>query len=212
MEMTEFTVFRHGQTADNLARILQGHRDTPLDDVGRLQARCAGMRIKGGHYDALFSSDLLRAFETAQIIGAAVGLEPVPEKRLREWHLGELEGRNVKELLERYPDIINCFNVESGDLPVPGGESHGTFEKRVTGCLDALADAFVGKKVILVTHGGVMRAIFKHIVGPTAAGNMLPSSENVSYNTFFRYADGRWRLRCWNDVSHLTQYRESVTF
>ena len=210
--MTEFTVFRHGQTADNLARILQGHRDTPLDDVGRQQAAYAGMRIKGGHYDALFSSDLLRAFETAQIIGAAVGLEPSPEKALREWHLGELEGRHVTELLEQYPDIINCFAVESGDLPVPGGESHGTFEKRVTDCLDALADAFVGKKIILVTHGGVMRAIFKHIVGPTAAGNMLPSSENVSYNTFCRYADGRWRMHCWNDVSHLTQYRESETF
>jgi probable phosphoglycerate mutase len=170
------------------------------------------MRIKGEHFDALFSSDLRRAFETAQIIGAAVGLEPVPEKALREWHLGELEGRPVKELLEKYPEIIDCFNVESGDLPVPGGESHGTFEKRVMSCLDKLADAFVGKKIILVTHGGAMRAIFKHVVGATAAGNMLPSSDNVSYNTFFRYADGRWRLRCWNDVSHLTQYRESVTF
>jgi probable phosphoglycerate mutase len=212
MEMTEFTVFRHGQTADNLARVLQGHKDTPLDDVGRLQARCAALRIKGGHFDAVYSSDLRRAFETAQIIGTAVGLEPVPEKALREWHLGVLEGRPVKELLEKYPEIIHCFDVESGDLPVPGGEAHGTFEKRVTDCLDKLADAFVGKKIILVTHGGVMRAIFKHIVGVTAEGNMLPTSDNVSYNTFFRYADGRWRLRCWNDVSHLTQYRESVTF
>ena len=91
MEWTEFTFIRHGQTADNVAGILQGHRDTPLDEIGRQQARMAAERLSNQTIDAIFASDLSRAFETAQIIGDAVGVTPVPEKRLREWHLGELE-------------------------------------------------------------------------------------------------------------------------
>ena len=107
---------------------------------------------------------------------------------------------------------MECFNVDSGDLPVPGGESHGAFEDRIAQCLDDLADQWIGKSIIIVTHAGSMRAVFKHIVGAVAPGNMLPICSNVSYSSFFRYADGRWRLRCWNDVSHLAYCRDSVTF
>ena len=210
--VTEFTLIRHGQTADNVAGILQGHRDTPLDDMGRRQAQSAAERLRGSHFDAIFSSDLRRAFETAEIIGKAVGVTPVPTRELREWYLGELEGQYSKDLWVKYFDIMECFNVDSGDLPVPGGESHGAFERRIAQCLDDLADQWIGKSIIIVTHAGSMRAVFKHIVGAVAPGNMLPICSNVSYSSFFRYADGRWRLRCWNDISHLEYCRDSVTY
>lgn len=211
-DRTEFTLIRHGQTADNVAGILQGHRDTELDDTGRLQAHYAAERLLHQKFDAIFSSDLRRAFETAEIIGKAVGVTPVPMKELREWHLGELEGQFNKDLWEKYFDIMECFNVDKGDLAVPGGESHGAFEERIGRCLDDLADKWIGKHIIIVTHAGSMRAVFKHIAGPVAAGNLLPICSNVSYSSFFRYVRGGWRLRCWNDVSHLPSVRDSVTY
>ena len=162
MEKTEFVLFRHGETPDNQAGILQGHRNTPLNDLGRRQAEMAAARLKGEHFDAIFASDLLRAFETAQIIGDAVGVTPVPEKRLREWHLGELEGQYSKELWKSHFDIMNFFADGKGDISVPGGESRSTFEKRVADCMEEIADKCEGKSVIIVTHTGVLHAIFKH--------------------------------------------------
>lgn len=211
MDTTEFVILRHGQTADNVAGILQGHRNTPLDDTGRSQAHRAAKRLAGTHFDVIYSSDLLRAFETAEIIGKAVGVTPVPTRDLREWHLGELEGQHSKELWESHFEIMNCFLEDKGDIPVPGGESRYTFEKRVTDFLEKVAEAHIGQSVLLVAHTGVLHAIFKHITG-LGAGRCLPLSGNVSYNSAFRYADGRWRLRCWNDVSHLTEVRNSMTF
>ena len=212
MEKTEFVLFRHGETADNQAGILQGHRNTALNDLGRRQAQMAADRLKGGNFDAVFASDLLRAFETAQIIGEAVGLTPVPEKRLREWHLGELEGQYSKELWKSHFEIMNFFADGKGDIAVPGGESRYTFEKRVADCMEEIADKCEGKSVIIVTHTGVLHAIFKHIAGPLAAGNFQPVCSNMAYNRITRVAKGKWRLHCWNDVSHLTEFRNSVTF
>ena len=212
METTEFVMLRHGQTADNVAGILQGHRNTPLDDTGRSQARMAAGRLAGTHFDAIYASDLLRAFETARIIGEAVGVTPVPTAGLREWHMGELEGHFSKELWKSHFEIMNCFLEDKGDIPVPGGESRYTFEKRVVDSLEKIADAHVGQRVIIVTHTGVLHAVFKHIIGPIGAGKFQPLCSNVAYNSAYRSADGRWRLRCWNDVSHLTEVRNSTTF
>lgn len=212
MDKTEFVFFRHGQTADNVAGILQGHRNTPLDDLGRRQACMAAERIRNMHIDAVFSSDLLRAFETAEIIGEAVGVVPVPTRGLREWHLGDLEGRFSKDLWNDYFEIMNCFREDTGDIPVPGGESRYTFEKRVVDCIEKIAAENEGKRVVIVTHTGVLHCIFKHIVGPVAAGNFQPVCSNVSYNSASRTSEGRWRLSCWNDVSHLTEFNTSLTF
>ena len=212
MERTEFTFIRHGQTADNVAGILQGHRDTPLDEIGRQQARITAERLRKEPCDAVFSSDLLRAFETAQIIGEAAGVVPVACRELREWHLGELEGQPSLELWKNHFGIMNCFNEDLGDIPVPGGESRYTFEKRVALCIEEIADRCVGKHVIIVTHTGTMHTLFKHIAGPLAAGILYPVCSNVSVSKAFRLADGKWRLRCWNDVSHLTHVRNSETF
>lgn len=210
MEFAEFYFIRHGQTADNLLGILQGHRDIELDETGCRQAELLGERLRDIRFDVIFSSDLKRAFKTAEIIGRAVNIVPIPMKELREWDLGELEGVRWKELREKYPEVVDCFNFESGDVAVPGGESHGAFESRIFNCLEELGKAWCGKRIIVVTHGGVLRAVFKHIVGPVAAGNMLPVTSNVSFSNAIRYADGRWRLRCWNDISHLPAVNESL--
>ena len=214
MADTDFTVIRHGQTAENLKGILQGHLNTPLDSVGRLQAFNAAERLADEKFDFIFCSDLLRVKETAAIIGEKLHLSPVFQPELREWHLGELEGQECSSLWERYPEVMNAFKFDDGqDVQVPGGETKYQFFSRISGYLDFLAENCSGKRILIITHGGVMRAIFRHIAGSPRKGCMIPPTDNASYSRFFRRGE-YWQLSCWNDVSHLknTPHRESVTF
>ena len=212
---TDLTIIRHGQTAANLQGILQGHFDTRLDDTGRMQAQCAADRLRGEPpFDAFYSSDLARAWETAEIIGRALGSQPVPLTDLREWHLGELEGSPRPELQRLYPEIMDSFLFEpAGDVTVPGGESRNAFFERVANCLDRLAARHAGQRILLVTHGGVMRAVYRHAAGNIAPGCMIPMTTNASYSRIF-YRGGFRQLGCWNDISHLKNIpvRESSTF
>ena len=212
---TDFTIIRHGQTRANIQGILQGHFDAPLDDTGRRQAVCTAERLLDEvPFNILYSSDLQRAWETAGIIGKALGLLPVPLPELREWHLGDLEGRPRSELQRLYPEIMNSFQFDpEGDIPVPGGESRETFFARVARCLDRLAELHAGQRVLLVTHGCVMRAVYRHAAGFIRPGCMIPMTTNASYSRVF-YRGGFRQLGCWNDISHLKNIpvRESSTF
>ena len=211
--ITCFTVIRHGQTAANLAGILQGQFDTDLDELGIKQAECVANKLAAEEFDFIFASDLQRAMHTAQIIAEQLHLPAIPASALREWNLGDLQGRPVCELQKEYPNVLDAFKYEGGNFNVPGGESRENFYSRIAECLDDFAGKYAGKKLLLVTHAGVMRAIFKHIAGPVRNGALLPATVNASVSSFCN-RDGEWQLRSWNDISHLAnvQFRDSVTF
>lgn len=209
---TEFIVVRHGETNENLDGILQGQSDTKLNALGLRQAQCVADRLKHEHLDLIFSSDLSRASKTAGLIAEFHQLPVHPLHALREWDLGELQGRKVSELRDEFPDVMAAFRFEN-DVRVPGGESRCDFNQRVADCLDEMSERFDGKRVLLVTHAGVLRAMFRHVVGPVSESSCLPRTTNASISSF-RYSDGFWQLVCWNDASHLRNLgeNESVTF
>ena len=215
MPTTDFSLIRHGQTEANIKGILQGHTNTQLDETGICQAQCAAKRLIGEKFDLIFASDLDRALHTARIIVDQIGGEIIPTPKLREWHLGELENRPTKELWETYPQIMECFRTQqTEDIAVPGGESFFEFNKRIADYLDFLSKEYEGKRILLVTHGGVLRSVFQHITGGIVPdGRLLPLISNVSYSRFTR-RDGLWQLCCWNDVYHLKDVgvRENVAF
>lgn len=210
---TDFTLIRHGQTTANMSGILQGFLDTELDETGIRQAECAAERLRDEKFDCIFSSDLKRAMQTAQIIARFHDLEVVPVKELREWHLGDLEDRPCAELKKQYPEIMHCFGLDGGEVVVPGGESRLEFFRRVADCLESMAEKHAGKRILLITHGGVLRAVFRHVVGMVTAQAMIPVTSNASYTHFVK-RDKLWQLCCWNDVSHLKSVgvRASSTF
>ncbi len=209
---TEFILIRHGQTMENRQGIIQGQRNTLLDALGIRQAECAAQRLAAERFDAIYSSDLARAMDTAGAIASHYNMEIIPCPALREWNLGELEGRPRCELEEQYEELIKSFNFDYNDIQAPGGESRAELNRRVATCLDELAQRHTGQKLLLVTHAGTMRAIFRHITGPVC-GNMLPRTDNGSYSRFFRHIHG-WQLCVWNDVSHLAGAgcHDSITF
>lgn len=201
--VTEFVAIRHGQTAENASHVLQGHLDTGLDATGWRQAAALAARLRQeGGFDRLVCSDLRRARETAGVLGAALSLPLELEPALREWNLGVLQGHSRFRLDVLFPDVVAAFTPAGGDVVIPGGESRRALECRVTGCLERLLASCSGERLLLVTHGGALRALFRYLSGETLLAQPTPATDNAGYSHFC-HQSGRWRLTCWNDTAHL---------
>ena len=200
-----FVIVRHGETDANRTGLLQGQSNCPLNDNGRRQAAAAAGRLREERFDAAYASDLDRAFETARIVAEPhPGLTVRPARELREWFLGDLEDRPQRELLKIYPAEMASFRREQAEVRIPGGESLSEFQTRVSDFMTALADANAGKRILLVTHGGVLQRIFRMAVGPTSPENLLSLSVNASICIVKRHIElAAWQLVAWNSADHL---------
>jgi len=163
--VTLLTLVRHGQTDWNLQRRIQGATDIPLNDTGRADALAAAQTLQGGDYDAIYTSPLVRARETAQIIAGQLGLaEPALTKGMREREFGVAEGTEVADYIARY----GGWSAE-----VPGAETLDAVCERAMDSLDRIARAArrrsapTAESLIVVTHGGVIRALLMHVSGGT---------------------------------------------
>ena len=150
---------RHGETNDNRepARF-QGFTDTPLNDTGRAQAHELAERVAGDGIRALWSSDLIRASETAEIVGARLGLEPRFDPRLREGMRGRWEGHLMADIERKEPELYAAWRRGGAEFRFPGGESLLEQQQRVTAALlDIHATALL--PALVVCHGGSIRVM-----------------------------------------------------
>ncbi len=158
--MAELWLARHGQTDDNRdGDIFQGFRDTPLNDTGRRQAHGLAQKLLADGsltLQALFCSDLSRAHETASIVGAAIGLDPVPDARLREGNRGRWEGRRMSEVAREEPELYAAWMTAGPEFRFPGGESLLEQQTRVLGAL-AEYRSTAALPVLAVCHRGSIR-------------------------------------------------------
>jgi probable phosphoglycerate mutase len=201
---TELILIRHGETAWNRERRMQGQTDTPLSDTGRAQADAVGRRLARHPFAALYSSDLSRAWETAAAIARAhvQGHDIRREPALRERTFGVFEGLTYDEMAQRYPDEHARFSARDPDYAVPGGESPRQFFERSLACLEAIARAHEGESVVVVTHGLVLDTLHRAARNlPLQAKREAPLL-NASLNTFQRSAQA-WVEIAWGDVAHL---------
>jgi len=176
--MTNFFLVRHGETDWNRLGRIQGATDIPLNDTGRDQARATGEKMQGRKWDVIVSSPLSRALETASIIASCIGLpEPTPVPDIVERNYGEAEGMTGPELEAFYPD----------DTPVPGRETREAVKDRVLAAMHSIAAANKGKNVIIVAHGGVIRALLQSTTGQAFFGERIT---NGSVHSFHHSDDG----------------------
>jgi broad specificity phosphatase PhoE len=206
-ERTTVVFVRHGQTDWNVARRWQGQLDIPLNDAGRRQARAAAHRLRHWALTALYTSDLSRAAETANIIGESIGLTPVPDSRWRERHAGEFQATTRQERLAHFPELAAAFEEDISNAP-PGGESLRDLHARVVGALDELVEAHRGEKVGVVCHGGAIRTVVREVLG-------LPLHRRPNFaiggNSGLTVIEdgGEWRrLLLLNDTAHLERWRD----
>ncbi len=154
---------RHGETESNRERRFQGRLDVPLSDTGREQARALAEQAAAEDpaIAALYSSPLVRALETAQIVGAALGLEPRTDPRLEEVDVGDWQGRLKDDVEREDPEGWAAFGRAGAEFRFPGGESLAEQQERV---VDALVDVTQRRDLpaLLVCHRGVVRCALAH--------------------------------------------------
>lgn len=150
---------RHGETDDNVPPLrFQGWRDTPLNDTGRRQARQLAERVAELDVASLHTSDLSRALETAQIVGARIGLEPRVDPRLREANRGDWEGHLFDEIAAAEPERYAAWLRAGPDWRFPGGESLQEQADRVAACVEEIRQSS-GQPALVVCHGGSIRVM-----------------------------------------------------
>jgi alpha-ribazole phosphatase len=196
-------VVRHGATDWNQSGRIQGHTDIPLNETGRAQARLASIRLAGVYATALYSSDLLRAYETAQIIGQATGLGVVQTPGLREINFGVWQGLSSLQIRERDPDVYAARRANPYDVAPAGAETWRRFYDRALQAVRDILMATTAQRVIVVTHSGVCTVIGLHALGFDCTGKRTFDSHNCGIHTIAVYGDS-WRAVTFNDITHLT--------
>jgi probable phosphoglycerate mutase len=193
---------RHGQSTWNHERRIQGQLDPPLSDEGRRQAAQLGRRLAGRKFAGFYSSDLMRAAETAQLVGESIGIDPTPMAELREINLGQWEGLRTEDLAARFPEAWASWTEEPDWDLVPGGEGSAAFEARVGAMLDTLFKRHTQGDVLVVTHGGVIQIAIHHVVGRPGRGIFPFRIQNTSVSVLER-RNGRVVVSGVNDIGHL---------
>ena len=160
-------LIRHGQTTYNATGRMQGHLDTELSEVGYAQARAAAELLEDKEITAIVASDLIRARDTADVIGRQLGIEVGVDKRLRETHLGDWQGMTSAEVDEQYPGARALWRHDPTWAP-PQGESRVDVARRARPVIDELMrdlPAWDEGAVLVVAHGGAISALTCHLLG-----------------------------------------------
>lgn len=201
--ITTLIFIRHGETLWNLEGRVMGQLDSPLSLRGEKQARAIAERLSAVSFDFLYSSDLGRALQTAQVIADRCGVPVIEEAGLRERNMGVFEGLTREEKKAIYADVWKACKAGGADFIIPGGgESQNQRYARSIAVLDRLADKHPGKTIVAVSHDGILRGFLSYILALDATIEPRITRANGSYNCFEK-RDGTWRLNVWGDVSHL---------
>lgn len=202
----ELIAVRHGETDFNADRRMQGHLDVPLSETGRAQARAAAARLADEPIDKIYSSDLQRALETARIIHEGREIELVTDLRLREFHMGTFQGMTLSEAREKHGDAWERFFIHDADFALPGGQSRNQKQVEIASFMEEVVRSQAGGRMLVVTHGGILIAMLRHVLGIPASHYFRVSIENTGIQRF-RYKNATWQLVSWGEVDHLTVTR-----
>jgi probable phosphoglycerate mutase len=202
--VTELVLVRHGETDWNAQGRIQGQLDIPLNNTGLAQADAVGARLRGEGFDAIYSSDLERAMQTARPVVQIGGPAIRRESRLRERHFGALQGLTAEEAQTRQSQVWQAYRARGPEHDLGGGESLAGFSRRVVDFVDEVLQAHAGGRILLVSHGGVLDMAYRNATGmPLEAQRVFPIY-NASVNILIR-SGARWEIAAWGDISHLPQ-------
>src|SRR5712691_3823802 len=195
-------IVRHGATDWNQSGRIQGHIDIPLNETGQAQARMVSRRLAAFGATALFSSDLLRAYETAQIIGQATGLRVLQKSELREINFGVWQGLSSLQIRERDPEVYAARRANPYDVAPAGAETWRQFYDRAVQAIQEMLAMTEAPRLIVVTHGGVCTVVGLRALGFDCTGKRTFESHNCGIHTIAVHGE-TWRVVALNDVTHL---------
>lgn len=165
--VTTLILVRHGETDWNRTGRWQGHADKPLNQTGRTQARRLADELAAEDVTAVYASDLSRARETAEIVAARLGADVELDPRLREVDVGSWSGLTTDEIRERAPAEIARWHNGDPTHRFGSGETYTEMGERVVAALEEIAARHPDERIVVVLHGGPIRAVLAHAAGIT---------------------------------------------
>jgi len=199
---TRLCIVRHGETAWNAEHRVQGQLDVPLNAVGQAQALAAAKVLATEKFDVIYASDLSRTQQTAAPTAAALALPVRIEKDLRERHYGIFERLTYAEVKQKFPEDYARFDAREPDYDFRTGESLKAFSERSISAIERIANANLGKNILVFTHGGVLDKLYRHITGLSLSAPRDFGIPNAGLNRV-EFAAGRWQIGAWADIAHL---------
>jgi len=181
---------RHGETEWNEKKLIQGHSDIPLNKKGEIQAKQLGEKLKDIHFEAVFSSDLVRAKRTAEIMVLEKKLAVITTKALRERLFGRYEGKQVTELRRILGELVLFSKERQKKLELNEIENDEDVMGRFIPFIRETAVAYQGKNILVVSHGGLIRALLdrigfdipKYLEGPMKnTGYLIVESDGIEF-------------------------------
>jgi len=201
MKKTEIILIRHGETEWNSQQRMQGHSNSDLSSVGQAQIQALGQWMKNVPFDLIYSSDSLRAKQTAEAITQFSGHELKIDLRLREKNLGVFEGLTSEEARERHPEVFRLFKTAGSKYVIDEGESTQQLQDRALEIVDEIRIKHPEERVLLVTHGGFIRVVMKHSLGLSLE---TPTRFLIRNTGVFRLVwEDKWIVSQMGGVSHL---------
>ena len=205
MSSVRLLLVRHGETEWNQENRWQGQADVPLSETGRAQARRLAQRLRaeGRPVRAIYASDLSRAFHTAEILGEALGVSPLPDVAWREMDIGVWSGLTTAEVIARH--TAEWERLRAGeDLPRGGGETFAQFQGRILRSVEQIREIHAGEQVVIVTHGGAVRAFLLHCRGlDVSQFRQIDKIGNTGVSEVTIATGDRVVIHSVNDITHL---------
>lgn len=202
MEPTRVIAVRHGETAWNVDCRIQGQLDIPLNDTGLWQARRVAMALEDEPIAAIYASDLARAWQTAEEIALAHGVEVTPDRGLRERAFGLFEGQTYADIDAKLPLQARLWRTRDPEFSPEGGESLLTFRERVTTTASRIAARHPGQLIAIVAHGGVMDVLYRDATRQDLQAPRTWELGNAAINRLLWTPQG-FTLVGWADAAHL---------
>ena len=199
---TRICFVRHGETDWNVEKRIQGLTDIPLNEKGRAQALAMAFNAAHFSFRAIYSSDLVRAVDTARALAEREGQEIRLLAQLRERNFGIFQGITAAEGEARYPEAYRLYAARDPHYDFETGESLLDFATRVSDAVDWMVRHHAGQTIAAVTHGGVLDILFRKATGRPLSAPRDFKIPNCGLN-WFRFDGQGWHLESWGDRHHL---------
>ncbi|HAF14946.1 MAG TPA: histidine phosphatase family protein [Blastocatellia bacterium] len=206
LSTTHVLLIRHGQSQGNAEGRFGGHTDTPLSPRGRKQAAATARALASEKFDAIYSSDLPRAIETASPLAKLTGVALETTEALRERSVGVMEGLTFEEAAEQHPEQYQALLKRDFEHVLSGGESYRQMLDRASRKLDEVIEQHQGGRIAIFTHTGAICILILHIMGALDAPELKPvwiATANCGIARFDLRSDGFIRVVTINDTRHL---------
>ena len=206
--MTELILVRHGETVWNVEKIYRGRADVNLDEAGIKQAELLGKYLGNWELEAIYSSSLKRALDTANIIARYHKIGVYIADGLIDFDYGEWQSLPEQEVRKSYPALLDKWHNNPQEVRMPGGESLADVRERAAGVVDDVLSKYEGS-VVLASHRVVNKVLICSLLGLDNS-HFWNIKQDVGGITIFNYVDGRFVLTRHNDTSHLKELQKRV--